>query len=62
MQKRNSWHSAERKIERSNPTSTKPLKTCRLMTEIDQIMEAVSDTFSGEKPCHLCDKIAEVMS
>ena len=32
------------------------------MTEIDQIMEAVSDTFSGEKPCHLCDKIAEVMS
>jgi hypothetical protein len=26
------------------------------------LTQAVSDTFSGEKPCHLCDKIAEVKS
>ncbi|MES2982674.1 MAG: hypothetical protein V4727_10200 [Verrucomicrobiota bacterium] len=26
------------------------------------ISEAVVDTFSGEKPCHLCDKISEAKS
>lgn len=26
------------------------------------ITEAVSDTFSGEKPCHLCEKINEAKS
>ncbi len=26
------------------------------------IAQAVTDTFSGEKPCHLCEKIAEVKS
>lgn len=26
------------------------------------LSKAVADTFSGEKPCHLCDKIAEVKS
>ena len=26
------------------------------------LKQAVSDTFSGDKPCHLCDKIAEVKS
>ena len=26
------------------------------------LKQAVSDTFSGEKPCHLCEKIAEVKS
>jgi hypothetical protein len=26
------------------------------------ISEAVVDTFSGEKPCHLCEKISEVKS
>lgn len=26
------------------------------------LTQAVNDTFSGEKPCHLCEKIAEVKS
>jgi len=38
-----------KKIECSNPTSTKPLKTCHLMAEIDQVIEhgGFPGAFSG---------------